>query len=120
MGQLEGFAELKHRITVHAYHRMGETGVLAPDARGHGASGSGRCVHERTTVISHSWTFSDKGSLDQARRELGRAWTLGLDGDLTERPGDFVLVVRHQDRAALVYDRWVRSAGLRFPKGSGF
>jgi len=33
MGQLEGFAELKHRITVHAYHRMGETGVLAPDAR---------------------------------------------------------------------------------------
>ena len=33
MGQLEGFAELKHRITVHAYHRMGETGVLAPEAR---------------------------------------------------------------------------------------
>ncbi len=66
-------------------------------------------------MTSHSWTFSDKGSLDQARRELGPAWTLGLDGDLTERPGDFVLVVRHQDRAALVFDRWVRSAGLRFP-----
>jgi len=77
-------------------------------------------VHERAAMTSHSWTFSDKGPLDHARRELGRAWTLGLDGDHTERPGDFVLVVRHQDRAALVYDRWVRSAGLRFPKGSGF
>jgi Uma2 family endonuclease len=33
MGLLEGFAELKHRISVHAYHRMGETGVLAPEAR---------------------------------------------------------------------------------------
>ena len=33
MGLLEGFAELKHRISVHDYHRMGETGVLAPDAR---------------------------------------------------------------------------------------
>ncbi len=33
MGLVEGFAELKHRITVHDYHRMGETGVLAPDAR---------------------------------------------------------------------------------------
>lgn len=30
---LEEFAELKHRITVHDYHRMGEAGVLAPDAR---------------------------------------------------------------------------------------
>ena len=33
MGLLEGFAELKHRISVDAYHRMGETGVLAPEAR---------------------------------------------------------------------------------------
>ena len=33
MGLLEGFAELKHRISVHDYHRMGETGVLAPGAR---------------------------------------------------------------------------------------
>ena len=33
MGLLEGFAELKHRISVRDYHRMGETGVLAPDAR---------------------------------------------------------------------------------------
>ena len=66
-------------------------------------------------MTSHSWTFSDKGPLEHARRELGRAWTLGLDGDLTERPGDFVLVVRHPDGAALVFDRWVRSAGLRFP-----
>ena len=33
MGLLEEFAEMKHRITVEAYHRMGEAGVLAPDAR---------------------------------------------------------------------------------------
>jgi len=33
MGLVEGFAELKHRISVLDYHRMGETGVLAPDAR---------------------------------------------------------------------------------------
>ena len=33
MGLAEGFAELKHRISVDAYHRMGETGVLAPEAR---------------------------------------------------------------------------------------
>lgn len=33
MGLVEGFAELKHRISVEAYHRMGETGVLAPEAR---------------------------------------------------------------------------------------
>jgi len=33
MGQLEGFAERKHRISVRDYHRMGETGVLAPGAR---------------------------------------------------------------------------------------
>ena len=33
MALLEGFAELKHRISVDAYHRMGETGVLAPEAR---------------------------------------------------------------------------------------
>ncbi len=67
-------------------------------------------------MTSHAWTFSDKGPLDQARRELGRARALGLDGDLTERPGDFVLVVRHQDRAALVFDRWMRSAGMRCPQ----
>jgi hypothetical protein len=24
---------LKHRISVHAYHRMGEAGILAPEAR---------------------------------------------------------------------------------------
>lgn len=84
--------------------------------RGHGASRPGCRVHERAAATSHSWTFSDKGSLDQARRELGRAWTLGLDGDLTERPDDFVLVVRYQDRAALVFERWLRSAGLRAPQ----
>ena len=33
MGLLEEFPELKHRITVQAYHRMAEAGVLAPDAR---------------------------------------------------------------------------------------
>lgn len=33
MGLLESFAELRHRISVEAYHRMGETGVLAPEAR---------------------------------------------------------------------------------------
>lgn len=33
MGLLEEFPEMKHRITVEAYHRMGEAGVLAPDAR---------------------------------------------------------------------------------------
>ncbi len=33
MGLLEEFPELKHRITVEAYHRMGEAGVLAEDAR---------------------------------------------------------------------------------------
>ncbi len=33
MGLQEEFAEMKHRITVEAYHRMGEAGVLAPDAR---------------------------------------------------------------------------------------
>ena len=33
MGLLEEFPELKHRITVDAYHRMGEAGVLAADAR---------------------------------------------------------------------------------------
>lgn len=33
MGLVERFAELKHRISVDAYHRMGETGVLAPEAR---------------------------------------------------------------------------------------
>lgn len=33
MGLLEEFPELKHRITVEAYHRMGEAGVLAADAR---------------------------------------------------------------------------------------
>lgn len=33
MGLLEEFSGLKHRITVHDYHRMGEAGVLAPDAR---------------------------------------------------------------------------------------
>ena len=33
MGLLEGFAELKHRISVEAYHRMGEIGVLPPEAR---------------------------------------------------------------------------------------
>jgi len=67
-------------------------------------------------MTSHSWTFSDKGPLVQARRELGRAWALGLDGDLTERPGDFVLAVRHQDRAALVFERCLRSAGLCAPQ----
>jgi len=30
---LEDFPELKHRITAEAYHRMGEAGVLAADAR---------------------------------------------------------------------------------------
>lgn len=33
MGLLEEFAGLKHRITASAYHRMGEAGVLAPEAR---------------------------------------------------------------------------------------
>ncbi|OGA04989.1 MAG: hypothetical protein A3H35_21270 [Betaproteobacteria bacterium RIFCSPLOWO2_02_FULL_62_17] len=33
MGLLEEFPEMKHRITTQAYHRMGEAGVLAPDAR---------------------------------------------------------------------------------------
>jgi Uma2 family endonuclease len=33
MGLAEGFAELKHRISVEDYHRMAETGVLAPEAR---------------------------------------------------------------------------------------
>lgn len=33
MGLAEGFAELKHRISVEAFHRMAETGVLAPEAR---------------------------------------------------------------------------------------
>lgn len=33
MGLLEEFPELKHRITVEDYHRMGEAGVLAADAR---------------------------------------------------------------------------------------
>lgn len=36
MGLLEEFPELKHlkhRITVDAYHRMGEAGILAPEAR---------------------------------------------------------------------------------------
>ena len=33
MGFLDEFPELKHRITAEAYHRMGEAGVLAPDAR---------------------------------------------------------------------------------------
>lgn len=36
MGLLEEFPELKHlkhRISVHAYHRMGEAGILAPEAR---------------------------------------------------------------------------------------
>ena len=33
MGLAEAFAERRHRISVEAFHRMGETGVLAPDAR---------------------------------------------------------------------------------------
>lgn len=33
MGLLEEFPELKHRISVHAYHRMAEAGALAPEAR---------------------------------------------------------------------------------------
>jgi Uma2 family endonuclease len=33
MGLLEEFAGLKHRISANAYHRMGEAGVLAPEAR---------------------------------------------------------------------------------------
>jgi len=33
MGLAEAFAERRHRISVDAFHRMGETGVLAPDAR---------------------------------------------------------------------------------------
>ena len=33
MGLLEGFAELKHRISVDAYHRMAEAGAFTPDAR---------------------------------------------------------------------------------------
>jgi Uma2 family endonuclease len=33
MGLAEGFAGLKHRISVEAFHRMAETGVLAPEAR---------------------------------------------------------------------------------------
>jgi hypothetical protein len=33
MGLLEAFPELKHLISIDAYHRMGETGVLPPDAR---------------------------------------------------------------------------------------
>lgn len=33
MGLLEEFPEMKHRITAEAYHRMGEAGVLAADAR---------------------------------------------------------------------------------------
>ena len=33
MGLLEEFPELKHRISVSAYHRMGEAGILPPDAR---------------------------------------------------------------------------------------
>jgi Uma2 family endonuclease len=33
VGLLEGFAGLKHRITANAYHRMGEAGILAPEAR---------------------------------------------------------------------------------------
>lgn len=33
MGLLEEFPAMKHRLSVDAYHRMGETGVLPPDAR---------------------------------------------------------------------------------------
>ena len=33
MGLLEEFPELKHRISVHAYHQMGAAGILPPDAR---------------------------------------------------------------------------------------
>ena len=33
MGLLEEFPELKHRISVGAYHRMGEAGILSPEAR---------------------------------------------------------------------------------------
>ena len=33
MGLLEEFPGLKHRISVDAYHRMGDAGVFAPDAR---------------------------------------------------------------------------------------
>ncbi|MBI3374901.1 MAG: Uma2 family endonuclease [Betaproteobacteria bacterium] len=33
MGLLDEFPELKHRISVDAYHRMGDAGVFAPDAR---------------------------------------------------------------------------------------
>ena len=33
MGPLEEFPELKHRISVEAYHRMGDAGVFTPDAR---------------------------------------------------------------------------------------
>lgn len=33
MGLLEEFPELKHRISVGAYHQMGEAGILPPDAR---------------------------------------------------------------------------------------
>ena len=32
VGLPEEFAQMKHRVTVAAYHRMGEAGVLAPDA----------------------------------------------------------------------------------------
>ena len=33
MGLLEEFPELKHRISVGAYHQMGEAGILSPEAR---------------------------------------------------------------------------------------
>lgn len=33
MGLLAELASLKHRISVRSYHRMGEAGVFAPDAR---------------------------------------------------------------------------------------
>lgn len=33
MGLLDEFPGLKHRISVDAYHRMGDAGVFAPDAR---------------------------------------------------------------------------------------
>lgn len=33
MGLLGELASLKHRISVRSYHRMGEAGVFAPDAR---------------------------------------------------------------------------------------
>ena len=33
MGLLEEFPGMKHRISVEAYHRMGEAGVLDADAR---------------------------------------------------------------------------------------